>query len=586
MKITTTIFFAFVSLTIFVSAYTFAMQQSDTNTDTDTKESKESKELTPEIVIIEETAEDDAVEAAVEAVTDDNPGLPLLDQAIEEKLKAANEQDLNNVLVLAQRAKKEGLQDANLKFCNEFIASVQIQRGILLSSRIVSKSVNNLPESWTIIRTRALNDLESAIKVIKTQPEVFIRIAQLYLMPGGNKEKAKKALDEAENISKNQPDLFTQTIVLKIMLENDPAKREELLAKATKEIEDQRLIFFHALSLIELKKYDDSIKLLKKVLDKEPNNPQALQLLLEVYRMTKQFKESLEILDKLENILSIDAVDLMRAKLLIDMDKKDDAMKTLDKLHDKLSDNIEILLLRATLANEMKKFDKAMKDIDNAINLIGENNKQQIQPLKILQVQILISADKFDEAIKLLDKLEENSANDVTIKILRVEVFQNQKKYEDAINIVESLLSQEPNNIALLKLKGNILLSMHRHLDAVKIFEEVIKADPADKTALNNLSWILSTSPIDMVRNGKRALELAERACQLTDYKAAYILSTLAAAYAELGDYTKAIEFSQKSIELSADDPNVSERVESLKEELETYKKNMPYRELPTDNKK
>jgi tetratricopeptide (TPR) repeat protein len=558
MKLSTTIFLTTFSLAFFVLSQSFAAQASDAETN-----ANETK------------------------TTNDNPGMPLLDQAIEEKLKAANEQDLNNVIALAQRAKKEGLQDANLKFCNEFIASVQIQRGILLSSRIVSKPINNLPDSWTVIRTRALNDLEAGVKIVNTQPEVFIRIAQLQLMPGGDKEKAKKALDEAENISKNQPDLFAQVIVIKTMLENDPVKREKLLNDANKEIDDQRLIFFHAMSLIDLKKFNESIELLKKVLAKDPDNPQALQLALEVHRNLKQFKESLEILDKLENILSLDAVALMRAKIFIDMNKKDDAMKILDKLHEKLPDDIGVLLQRASLSNEMKQFDKALKDIDTAINLVGENENQiQIQPLKILRIQVLISAEKFDEATKILDELEKNATDDLSLKILRLDVLHNQKKYDEALEIVESLMKQNPQNLPIMRLKGNILLSMRKHSDAVKIFEEIIKIDPTDKTTLNNLSWILSTSPIDMVRNGKRALELAEKACQLTDYKAAYILSTLAAAYAENGDFKKAVEYSQKSIELSADDQNVNERVDDLKEELETYKKNMPYRELPKDNKK
>ncbi|MDR1477517.1 MAG: tetratricopeptide repeat protein [Planctomycetaceae bacterium] len=526
--------------------------------------------------------ETETIVAEVADITEDNPGMSLLDQAIEEKLKATNEQDLSNVLALAQRARKEGLQSQNLKFCDEFIASVQVQRGILLSSRIVSKPVDRLPESWTVIRTRSLNDLESAVKIIKSQPEVFIRIAQLHLMPGGDQQKAKKALDDAEAISKNQPDLFAQVIVIKTMLEDDPAKREELLAKATKEVEDRRLIFFHAMSLIELKRYNESIGLLKSVLEKDPENAQALQLILGVYCNVKQFDEALAVLDKLEKILHLDAADIFRARIHADMGKKDEAMRILDKLHEKLPESVEVLLARASLASEMKQYDRAIKDADAVIGLIGNKDEQQTRAVKIVKVQFLISSDKFDEASRILDELEKVAPDDIGIKILRIDIFHNQKKYSEALELVELLL-KDRSDLVLLRVKGNILLSMRRHSDAVKIFEEVIKEDPLDKTTLNNLSWLLSTSTIDMVRNGKRALELAERACELTDYKVAYILSTLAAAHAELGDFKKAVEFSQKSIDLSAEDPNVSNRVEDLREELETYKKNMPYRELPKE---
>jgi tetratricopeptide (TPR) repeat protein len=518
-------------------------------------------------------------------IANDNPGMPLLDQAIEAKLKATNEQDLGNVLALAQRARKEGLQSQNLKFCDEFIASVQSQRGILLSSRIVAKPLERLPESWTVMRTRSLNDLEAAVKSIKTQPELFIRIAQLQLMPGGDQEKAKKALDAAEAISQNQPDLFAQVIVIKTMLESDPVKREELLAKATKEVSDQRLIFFHAMSLIELKKFAESIELLKKVLEKDPENSQALQLMLEVYRSQRQFDEALAVLDKLKDILQLDAIDLVRAKIHADMGKKDEAMKILDKLREKLPESMEILLSRASLASEMKQFDKAFKDIDEAIAKTDAKNEQQIRSFKIVKVQFLIAADKLDEAELILDDLDKSEPSDVGVKILRIDLLHNQKKFKEALTLVDELLKGN-EDLMLLRIKGNILLSMRSHSEAVKVFEEVIKEDPTDKTTLNNLSWLLSTSPIDLVRNGKRALELAERACELTDYKVSYILSTLAAAYAETGDFKKAIEFSQKSIDLSAEDPNVSERVDDLKKELEAYKRNEPYREYLNESKK
>ncbi|MDR0391322.1 MAG: tetratricopeptide repeat protein, partial [Planctomycetaceae bacterium] len=520
MKKTTTIFLTFFLLSFFVFSSTFAQEESNSEP------------------AAKETDKNDIV------ITGDNPGMPLLDQAIEEKLKATNEQDLGNVLALALRARKEGLQAQNLKFCDEFIASVQLQRGILLSSRIVSKPVDRLPEAWVVIRTRALSDLEAAVKIIKTQPEVFIRIAQLYLMPEGNQEKAKEALDSAEDISKNQPDIFTQIIVMKTMLESDPAKREELLSRATKEVNDQRLIFFHAISLIDLKKFDESISLLQKVLEKEPDNPQALQLLLEVHRNLKQFNEALAVLDKLEKILSFDAAVLTRAKIYADMDKKQESLDILDKLHAKLPDNLEILLLRAAITSEMKQFDKAIKDLDTAIKLVGSENEQQIRSLKTFKVQIFIAMDKFDEATQILDELEKNVPDELSVKILRLDILNNQKKYKEALEIVDSLLEQNKDNLALLRIKGNLFISMQRASDAIKVFEEVLKADPTDKTALNNLSWILSTSPVNMVRNGKRALELAERACELTEYKVAYILSTLAAAYAEIGNYEKAIEFS------------------------------------------
>jgi hypothetical protein len=100
---------------------------------------------------------------------------------------------------------------------------------------------------------------------------------------------------------------------------------------------------------------------------------------------------------------------------------------------------------------------------------------------------------------------------------------------------------------------------------------------------------------MDMVRDGKRALELAEKACKLTDYKEAFIVSTLAAAHAEVQDFDKAKEWSQKCVDMvKADEKSLDktdtkavakhkELLDNVTKELESYKRNEPFRELVTE---
>ena len=60
---------------------------------------------------------------------------------------------------------------------------------------------------------------------------------------------------------------------------------------------------------------------------------------------------------------------------------------------------------------------------------------------------------------------------------------------------------------------------------------------PHDAGILNNYAWVLATAPEDKLRDGHKALAMAIDACKQTDYKEDYILSTLAAAYAEIGRF-------------------------------------------------
>ena len=65
-------------------------------------------------------------------------------------------------------------------------------------------------------------------------------------------------------------------------------------------------------------------------------------------------------------------------------------------------------------------------------------------------------------------------------------------------------------------------------------------AAPDNPFLLNRLAWLLATSPEDAVRNGPRAVELAERAVSITRRQDVMSLETLSAAYAEAGRFDDA----------------------------------------------
>ncbi|MEL6110651.1 MAG: hypothetical protein AAFU85_31985, partial [Planctomycetota bacterium] len=91
------------------------------------------------------------------------------------------------------------------------------------------------------------------------------------------------------------------------------------------------------------------------------------------------------------------------------------------------------------------------------------------------------------------------------------------------------------------------------------------------------IAWVLATSPNDAIRNGKRSVELGERAVELTEAGEPHILSTLAAGYAEVGDFDKAIEWSGKAVELGKEKDH--NQLKQLEEELENYRARKPWRE-------
>lgn len=86
---------------------------------------------------------------------------------------------------------------------------------------------------------------------------------------------------------------------------------------------------------------------------------------------------------------------------------------------------------------------------------------------------------------------------------------------------------------------------------AIADFEQAIRFDPHGLDGYRWLAWMLATSSDRKVRDGKRALSLATRACELTDWNDYDCLDTIAAAYAQNGDFENAIKYGTQAFELA-----------------------------------
>ncbi|GAG37590.1 unnamed protein product, partial [marine sediment metagenome] len=94
----------------------------------------------------------------------------------------------------------------------------------------------------------------------------------------------------------------------------------------------------------------------------------------------------------------------------------------------------------------------------------------------------------------------------------------------------------------------------------------------------NNLAWLLATAPSPDIRNGSWAVLLAEKACKATEYENLRFLDTLAAAYAETGQFEEARRVAQEAIE-KASIGKREPRAQELKRHLKMYEAHRPYRE-------
>ena len=112
--------------------------------------------------------------------------------------------------------------------------------------------------------------------------------------------------------------------------------------------------------------------------------------------------------------------------------------------------------------------------------------------------------------------------------------------------------------------------------EAIKQYEQALEISPQSVAAENNLAWLLATNPDASIRHRDRALELATRANQLSGGGNATVLRTLAAAYANAGQFSRAVEVGQLALSLTDWE---SPLAKALQQEIAGYQAGLPYRE-------
>jgi tetratricopeptide repeat protein len=122
--------------------------------------------------------------------------------------------------------------------------------------------------------------------------------------------------------------------------------------------------------------------------------------------------------------------------------------------------------------------------------------------------------------------------------------------------------------------RGNTFNKKGEYDKAIQDFAEAIRLDPNNSLPYNNRASLWATCRDEKFRDGKRAVESATKACELTKWKDARAVSTLAAANAESGDFDAAIHWEEKAISLTTDDKSLSIQ----KKNLALFKDHKPVR--------
>jgi tetratricopeptide (TPR) repeat protein len=151
----------------------------------------------------------------------------------------------------------------------------------------------------------------------------------------------------------------------------------------------------------------------------------------------------------------------------------------------------------------------------------------------------------------------------------------NAGRTQEAIDQFEQALRLRPDYAEARNNLGNVLAMTGRAPEAAAQYEEALRLKPDFAETYNSLAWLRATAPDPENRNASEALRLAQKAVSIKG-KDPNCLDTLAAAYAEAGDYPQAVANAARALELARTGGNVA-LAQEIQARLERYRAREPF---------
>jgi tetratricopeptide (TPR) repeat protein len=504
-------------------------------------------------------------------------GLAELDEATQLKLTAKTFDDLGKVVEKCESAIKKGLNDENKKFATTLITSSLMQRASAASEAIFRRTG---PDArWRRLRELAMEDLDRALSHDSKYGAAHLLVGRLQSLPGGDAKRATTAFDEAVKLAQDDQ-AKAEALVARAAAAASPEQRLADLNEALKLVpKDIEIIRARGMFHFERNNAEAAAADFKTLVELDGKNPESHQMLGVAQLLLNKHDDAIatfgRAIELSKDSPAVAEYYVNRARAYAVKGEVEKALADTDAAIGKVPNDIPALLLRGRLYQVQKEYDKAMSDARKILRL----RPGLIAGIE-LRAGINAAQGNFNEAIEDLELLRQDNPKDKERLMQLAIIYQAAKRYRMAIARFDELVKLDPSDWQARYHRGDALLSIGKHAEAIADYEEAVKRQPEHSGLLNNLAWVLATSPIDHLRNAKRSIELGKKACELTKYEKPHIISTLAAGHAEAGQWDEAVKWSQKALDTAEED---DENRPQLIKELESYKSKKPWREVQNE---
>ena len=223
--------------------------------------------------------------------------------------------------------------------------------------------------------------------------------------------------------------------------------------------------------------------------------------------------------------------------------------------------------------------DEAISHFQTALQIVSKSGEAHYGLTRAIiycdLANALVRTGRIEEAITDLEKAVELQPNYADAHYNLGSVLLQKGEIDRAIAQWQTTLSINPNDGEAHTALGNALLQKGQLREAIVHYQAALEIEPLAVLPLNNLAWVLSTSDDAEFRNGSRAVELAERAVQLSQAQNPRFIRTLAAAYAADGRFSDASEAAERALSLAREQNNF-DLARAIQKDIDLYRDNLP----------
>ena len=326
--------------------------------------------------------------------------------------------------------------------------------------------------------------------------------------------------------------------------------------------------------LLEKGEADEAFLHFERALEINPNSPEAHNNLGNSLRQLGRLDESLRHLEKAveldpsyaegHNNLGTTFSRLRKRDLAIAHYLR--ALE-LDPRYAEAHNNLANALLETGRTNEALAHFKSALEINPAYAVAHYN-----------LANLLVQTGRLEEAVAHFTKALALKATYAAAHTNLGAVLLTMGRVDESLLHLQKAVELSPESADAHNNLGNTLLRLGRNEEALSHLHKALAIDPNNVSVLNNIAWILATSSQAALRDGPKAVELAERADRLTQTSNPVIGATLAAAYAESGRFPEATKTARHALDLASSNQQAA-LAAGIRAQIALYDSGLPTRE-------